>query len=291
MIRRNARQRREYLYRKSLEGQERELYEKKRKIRDALAEGKPIPSELRKEEGILRKQIQLDDALNDGSAAIPDIDDEYGRAGIDDPKIFLTTCRDPSTRLVQFAKELRLIFPNTHRFNRGGHPIRQVVDACRANECTDLIIVHETRGEPDGIVISHMPYGPTAYFGLLNVVTRHDIKEKTPAPQQNPHLIFEKFDSKLGERVKTILKYLFPVAKQDSTRVITFANENDYISFRHHSFKEQPPLAPLLKEIGPRFEMRLYQVKLGTIEQTHADNEFSLRPFIRSAKKRSYLER
>ena len=67
-------------------------------------EGKPIPSELRKEEGILRKQIQLDDALNDGSAAIPDIDDEYGRAGIDDPKIFLTTCRDPSTRLVQFAK-------------------------------------------------------------------------------------------------------------------------------------------------------------------------------------------
>lgn len=28
----------------------------------------------------------------------------------------------------------------------------------------------------DGIVISHMPYGPTAYFGLLNVVTRHDIK-------------------------------------------------------------------------------------------------------------------
>ena len=37
MIRRNARQRREYLYRKSLEGQERELYEKKRKIRDALA--------------------------------------------------------------------------------------------------------------------------------------------------------------------------------------------------------------------------------------------------------------
>lgn len=73
-------------------------------------EGKPIPSELRKEEGILRKQIQLDDALNDGSAAIPDIDDEYGRAGIDDPKIFLTTCRDPSTRLVQFAKVCQFCF-------------------------------------------------------------------------------------------------------------------------------------------------------------------------------------
>jgi hypothetical protein len=32
------------------------------------------------------------------------------------------------------------------------------------------------------------------------------------------------------------------------------------------------------------------QVKLGTIEQSHADNEFSLRPFVRSARKRSFLE-
>lgn len=36
MIRRNARLRREYLYRKSLEGKEREEYERKRKIRQAL---------------------------------------------------------------------------------------------------------------------------------------------------------------------------------------------------------------------------------------------------------------
>jgi hypothetical protein len=36
MLRRNVRLRREYLYRKSLEGKERLLYEKKRKIREAL---------------------------------------------------------------------------------------------------------------------------------------------------------------------------------------------------------------------------------------------------------------
>lgn len=36
MIRRNARLRREYLYRKSLEGKERDEYERKRKIRTAL---------------------------------------------------------------------------------------------------------------------------------------------------------------------------------------------------------------------------------------------------------------
>lgn len=36
MIRRNARLRREYLYRKSLEGKERDEYERKRKIKQAL---------------------------------------------------------------------------------------------------------------------------------------------------------------------------------------------------------------------------------------------------------------
>lgn len=39
MLRRNARLRKEYLYRKSLEGAEREEYEKKRLIRQALAGG------------------------------------------------------------------------------------------------------------------------------------------------------------------------------------------------------------------------------------------------------------
>lgn len=36
MLRRNARLRREYLYRKGLEGKERVAYERKRKIREAL---------------------------------------------------------------------------------------------------------------------------------------------------------------------------------------------------------------------------------------------------------------
>ena len=33
-------------------------------------------------------------------------------------------------------------------------------------------------------------------------------------------------------QVQNILKYLYPVPKADSKRVITFANHEDYISFR-----------------------------------------------------------
>ena len=41
-----------------------------------------------------------------------------------------------------------------------------------------------------------------------------------------------------------------------------------------------------LTEIGPRFEMKLYQIKLGTIDADDADVEWALRPFMRSGKKR-----
>ncbi|CAB4290045.1 unnamed protein product [Prunus armeniaca] len=51
----------EYLYRKSLEGRERLLYENKRKIREPLQEGKPIPTELRNEEAELCREIDLED--------------------------------------------------------------------------------------------------------------------------------------------------------------------------------------------------------------------------------------
>ena len=54
----------------------------------------------------------------------------------------------------------------------------------------------------DGLIICHLPFGPTAYFGLLNCVLRHDIKEAVPASEALPHLIFEGFSTKLGERVR-----------------------------------------------------------------------------------------
>jgi rRNA maturation protein Rpf1 len=64
------------------------------------------------------------------------------------------------------------------------------------------------------MVVCHLPYGPTAYFGIFNTVLRHDIgqkKEVGTISEAYPHLIFDQFSSKLGARVGNILKHLFPV--------------------------------------------------------------------------------
>ena len=162
---------------------------------------------------------------------------------------------------------------------------------CQANQFTDLIILHETRGQPDGLIVSHLPYGPTAYFGLSNVVLRHDLKEKVDNMSETyPHLIFQGFSSQLGDRISDILKYLFPLPKVDSKRIITFANEDDFISFRHHSYKKEKDSKEIeLRELGPRFEMKPYQIVLGTIEQPDTQKEWVLRPYMNTSQKKSYL--
>jgi len=287
MLRRQARLRREYIYRKSIEDRDRTIVEKKQKIKRALDENKPIPTDLRKDAISIQKTLDWEGEGGDGLTT--NVDDEYKWAGVDDPKIMITTSRDPSSRLKMFAKEVRLIFPNSQRINRGNYEINQLVNACRANDVTDLIMLSEHRGVPDGMIVSHLPYGPTAYFTLSNVVMRHDIPDVGTMSEAYPHLIFHKFSSKLGERVKNILKYLFPVPKEENKRVVTLANQEDYISFRHHVYKKVERDIELT-EIGPRFEMKLYQLILGTIDVADSsDVEWVYRPYMNTAKKRKFL--
>ncbi|XP_062240782.1 U3 small nucleolar ribonucleoprotein protein IMP4 isoform X2 [Platichthys flesus] len=261
MLRREVRQRREYLYRKAQEDRLRTIEEKKQKLKGALEENLLIPTEVRREALQLQNLLEYDDEGAEGISS--HMDDEYKWAGVEDPKVMVTTSRDPSSRLKMFAKEVKLMFPGAQRMNRGNHEIASLVRACKANNVTDLVIMHETRGQPDGLVVCHLPFGPTAYFTLYNV---------------------------LGKRVSNILKYLFPVPKEDSRRVITFANQEDFISFRHHTYKKTDHKNVELTEVGPRFEMKLYMIKLGTLEnESTADVEWRHHAYTHTAKKRRFL--
>lgn len=246
MLRRQARLRREYLYRKTIEARQKSIQDKKERVQNSLDQNKEIHGDLQTKALHYIKKNEWEDSGPEaavllggesGGALANSQDDEYRYAGVEDPKIVITTSRDPSSRLKMFVKELRLIFPNAQRLNRGNYEMKQLIQACRANDVTDFIVVHEHRGIPDALVICHLPYGPTAYFNMSDVVMRHDIPDIGTMSEQYPHLIFHNFKTKLAERTMSILKYLFPVPKEDSKRVITFANHDDYISFRHHTYK------------------------------------------------------
>lgn len=288
MLRRQARERREYLYRKAQELKESQLQEKRQIIKQALAQGKPLPKEIA-EDTQLQADFRYDQSIGDGSGEI-EIDDEYSAtSGISDPRIIVTTSRDPSSRLSQFAKEIKLLFPEAVRLNRGNYVMTELVKACIKSGTTDLVVLHEHRGVPTSLTISHFPHGPTAYFSLHNVVLRHDILNRGNQSEVNPHLIFDNFTTPLGKRVSKILQHLFsPGPKKDSARVITFANRGDFISARQHVFVKTREGVELA-EVGPRFEMRLYELRLGTLDNKDADVEWQLRRFVRTAGRKDYL--
>jgi U3 small nucleolar ribonucleoprotein protein IMP4 len=86
MHKRDVRLRREYLYRKSLESKEQALAENKKKLKAAIAAGKSIPTELRKDEKRLRHEVELEDA-NTALVATHE-DDEYELSFVQ--RIFVT---------------------------------------------------------------------------------------------------------------------------------------------------------------------------------------------------------
>mmetsp|Transcript_10487 Transcript_10487/g.14726 ORF Transcript_10487/g.14726 Transcript_10487/m.14726 type:complete len:297 (-) Transcript_10487:1041-1931(-) len=286
--RRQTRLRREYLYRKGLEGSEKAVYEQKRLVREALAAGKPLPTEVRASYDKLKREVDAEDTKTETPHS--HIDDEYGDAGLKDPQVCVTTSRDPSSRLKQFCKEVKLLIPNSARINRGNNRVDELMDSCRQSEFTDVVIVQETRGEPDGLVVCHLPLGPTAFFSLSNAVLRHDLDGgAAPMSEAYPHILLNNFNTELGKRVGNILKCLFPIPKPDTRRIATFSNDNDFISFRHHMYTKTGHEEVTLHEVGPRFEMRLYQIRLGTLEQKEADMEYVLRPYQNTATKRQVL--
>ncbi len=49
--------------------------------------------------------------------------------------------------------------------------------------------------------------------------------------------------------------------------MMTFSNEEDVVFFRHHMYEKKGGKEVVLHEVGPRFEMQLYQLRLGTLDQ------------------------
>ncbi|KAK4191466.1 anticodon-binding protein [Podospora australis] len=292
MIRKQARQRRDYLYRRAVLLRDAEVSEKRAKLRAALASGKPLDPEIAKDKQ-LRQDFDYDASRDDEL----NIDDEYSElSGVVDPRVLVTTSRDPSSRLGSFAKEVRLLFPTGIRLNRGNLVLPELVQSAKSNGLSDVILLHEHRGTPTAITISHFPHGPTLMCSLHNVVLRADIPRsiKGTVAESYPHLVFEGFSTKLGLRVVQILKHLFPprdptAAKAAGNRVITFVNQDDCIEVRHHVYVRTSYDSVELSEVGPRFTMRPFSINMGTLENKDADQEWHLSQYTRTGRKKSYF--
>lgn len=128
---------------------------------------------------------------------------------------------------------MRLLLPTSVRLNRGNLILSNLVDSAKSSGLSDIVLLHEHRGTPTALTVSHFPHGPTASFSLHNVVLRADIPNSArgTVSESYPHLIFEGFESKLGKRVVQVLKHLFPPREATAkigNRVVTYVSLHSY---------------------------------------------------------------
>ncbi|CAG9539697.1 unnamed protein product [Cercopithifilaria johnstoni] len=208
------------------------------------------------------------------------------------PKILITTSPYAKVNTFKFCYELQKCIPNADIFTRKGIPLKKVVKQAKSKEYTDLIVVHEDRKTPNGIVLCHLPDGPTAFFKINSLTFTKNLKKKGESTTHYPELILKNFNTRLGHTIARMFACLFPQKPMYSgRRVVTFHNQRDYIFFRHHryEFKREGEKAALL-ELGPRFTLRLKWLQKGTFNSRYGEYEWVLkRHEMETSRRRFFL--
>lgn len=240
------------------------------------------------------------------NAAEEDVDEFAGHFALErEPKVLLTTSLTATKTTYAFASELLDVLPRCVFYKRNGYALKKICEFAERRGFSDVVVVHEDRHDVVGLLVTHLPDGPTARFALSRLVLGQKIRGSAVATSHRPELALNNFSTKLGTRVGRLFASLF---HQDPNfrgrRVATFHAQRDYIFFRHHRYifeakdtpkpgselEQQlkaaaedpdappPPLSDLVKvrlqEIGPRFTLRLVSLQKGVYDPTQGEFEW-----------------
>ena len=192
------------------------------------------------------------------------------------PKVLITCSDNPHSRTIAFIKELSRIIPNSEPKWRNKSSIKKMVKDAVKLEFTDIIIINEDNRHPNGMVVTHLPEGPTAHFKLTNVKVTKDLrKDWKKITEHRPEVILNNFTTRLGHGIARMLASLFHYEPQfRGQRVATFHNQRDYIFFRHHKYEFKSTEKVRLRELGPRFTLKLRSYQKGTFDSKFGDYEW-----------------
>mmetsp|Transcript_36 Transcript_36/g.38 ORF Transcript_36/g.38 Transcript_36/m.38 type:complete len:329 (+) Transcript_36:75-1061(+) len=207
------------------------------------------------------------------------------------PKIMMTTCRRPYGRLFDFMKDLKMTIPNVFYYKRGDYPLKDVADYACNKGFTDLIVLTQKAKKPNGVVLMHLPYGPTADFKLTSLKLNSEIHNHGVPTDHDPEIILNNFDTRLGHRMGRMLAALIPQRPEFSgRRVVTFHNQRDFIFVRHHRYIfDDEGNKCRLQELGPKFTLKLRTLQHGLFDPQFGDFEWKYRSKMSTSRRRFFL--
>lgn len=166
-------------------------------------------------------------------------DDEFAKFFSNEvkPKIMITTRPKCSRKLYPFIGDLMQMIPNAFYYPRESHLITAMAEAAVEKGFTHLITLAEKNKVCNGLLITLLPRGPTAFFRLSSFVAGAMIPGHGKPTSHVPELILNQFKTRLGRRVSRLLGSLYSHEPQyEGRQVVTFHNQRDFIFVRHHRY-------------------------------------------------------
>lgn len=190
-----------------------------------------------------------------------------------EPKVLITFSDNPHEKCRIFGRELTRIIPNSVSLYRNRSGVKKMVKSASDEGFTDIIIINEDKRQPNGMIVIHLPDGPTAHFRLSNVKLTPDLKRSyKEISEHRPEVILNNFSTHLGNTVSRMLAALFHYDPEfRGRRAVTFHNQRDYIFFRHHRYEFISGGKVRLRELGPRFTLKLRSLQDGTFDSKTGD--------------------
>lgn len=237
-----------------------------------------------------REQDETVVALDDAEVQADEAQDEFSEhfQRVRPPNVLLTTCYKPSGIMYKFLSEMLEVLPCATYYKRQGFPLKKICQYATNRDFTDVIVFNEDRKAINGLLLVHLPDGPTAHFKLSNLRLSKDIKRHGRASSHRPELILNNFGTRLGHRLGRMFASIF---SQDPNfkgrRAVTFHNQRDYIFFRHHRYifeatekrdsgqkEKSNRVIARLQELGPRFTLKLLSLQRGTFDSKGGEYEW-----------------
>lgn len=285
---------RSQMFRKMLQEKKKIEMAKRKERKTRIKKGLPVPP--KQEPKTIEKLRVADETLisqKDEEVEIDESIDEmaghFKRETI--PKILITTSCRSKLRTYHFCKELTTVFPNATYYHRRTLAIKKIVPQAIEKEFTDIIIVNENNKKPNGILLIHLPEGPTIHFKVTNVKLRKEIRKCDTPTEHRPELILNNFNTRLGHTVGRMLGALFPLDPQfRGRRVVTFHNQRDFIFFRHHRYVFRNEKRVGLAELGPRFTLKMRSLQKGVFDSRYGEYEwFHKRHEMETSRRKFFL--
>ncbi|KAL9627867.1 MAG: hypothetical protein Q9164_007464, partial [Protoblastenia rupestris] len=204
------------------------------------------------------------------------------------PKILITTSLN--SNLHKEAHLLTNLFPFSTYIPRSSHryshkfSIREISSFATNRKYTSVIVLKEDQKKLTGLIVVHLPHGPTFHFSVSSWVEGKKLPGHGRPTEHIPELILNNFRTPLGLLTAHLFRSLFPPQPElQGRQTLTVHNQRDYIFMRRHRYvfrekraTEKSVIGPDgkevkgvegirvgLQEIGPRLTLKLRRVDKG----------------------------